>query len=253
MLTAITRAVSSSLGDCELAFLSRERIDLAKAVEQHRSYEARLEGLGARVIRLPAEDDLPDAVFVEDTAVVLDEVAVISRPGAASRRPETAGIAALLSRHRPLEFIQPPATLDGGDVLRIGRTLLVGEGARTDLAGLEQLRQKLAPYDYRVQSASVRGCLHLKTGCTFIGENCILINREWVDDTALAGFDLIDLPKEEPFAANTLVIGGVVLLPASFPQTRALLESRGFAVESLDIHELQKAEAGLSCLSLLFQ
>jgi len=253
MLTAITRAVSPDLGDCELTFLSRQQIDVARAIAQHEAYCARFEERGVRVLHLPAEENSPDALFVEDTALVLDELAVIARPGAASRRAETARVAEALSEYRPLQFIQSPATLEGGDVLRIGRTLFVGQSARTNPEGIAQLRQRLAPYDYRVQAVAVRGCLHLKTGCTFLGSNSLLINRDWVVGASFAGFELIDLPKTESFAANTLVIGGMVLLPDSFPQTHALLESRGFTVQTLDISELQKAEAGLSCLSLLFE
>jgi dimethylargininase len=252
MLMALTRALSPDLGNCELTFLSRERIDIARAAAQHEAYRARLESLGVRVLHLPAEAAMPDAVFVEDTAVVLDEFAVITRPGAASRQRETASIANALSRHRPLHFIQAPATLEGGDVLRVGRTLFVGQSTRTNREGIETLTRLLAPHGYHVLSVEVRGCLHLKTGCTFLGGNTLLLNRDWVSATAFAGFELLDVPKSEPFAANTLRIGDTILLPASVPRAHSMLESRGFAIQTLDIAELQKAEAGLSCLSLLF-
>ncbi len=253
MRTAITRDVSPALGDCELTFLSRQRIDVAKAIEQHRSYEECLERLGVRVMRLPAEPALPDSVFVEDIAIVLDELAVITRPGAISRRAETESIADTLSVFSPLKVIQPPATIEGGDVMLIGRTLYAGLSARTNREGLLQLREIVEPYGYRVEIIEMAGCLHLKTGCVYLGNQTILANRNWINVQPLAGFDLIDVPEDEACAANTLTIGDTVLTPSGFPKTRALIEARGFDTLMIDISELQKAEAGLTCLSLIFE
>jgi dimethylargininase len=252
-LTAITRAVSASLADCELTFLARQKIDVAKAIEQHRGYEECLERLGVRVIRLPAEPDLPDSVFVEDAAIVLDELAVITRPSIINRQAETESAADALSEFRPLKIIQTPATIEGGDVMRIDRTLYTGLSARTNLEGLSQLREIVEPYNYRVETIETDGCLHLKTGCMYLGHQTILANRNWINVQPLAGFDLIDVSKDEPWAANTLTIGDKVMTPSSFPKTRGLIEERGFKTLMIDISELQKAEAGLTCLSLIFE
>jgi len=252
-LTAIIRAVSAGLADCELTFLTRQEIDVAKAIEQHRGYEERLTRLGVHVLRLPAEPDLPDSVFVEDTAIALDEIAVITRPGAMSRQTETESIADALSKFRPLKFIQPPATIEGGDVMRIDHTLYAGLSARTNREGVLQLREIVEPHGYRVETIETAGCLHLKTGCAYLGRQTILANRNWINVQPLAGFDLINVPEDEPWAANTLTIGDTVLTPSGFPRTRALIEERGFKTQVVDISELRKAEAGLTCLSLIFK
>jgi len=252
-LTAITRAVSHGLADCELTFLARQKIDVAKAIEQHRSYEQCLARLGVRLVRLPPEPDLPDSVFVEDTAIALDELAIITRPGATSRRAETESVADALSDFRPLKFIQPPATIEGGDVMRVDRTLYAGLSGRTNREGVSQLRKIVEPHNYRVETIETAGCLHLKTGCVYLGHQTILANRNWVNVPLLAGFDLIDVPDDEPCAANTLTIGDTVITPGGFPKTRGLIEARGFKTLTIDISELQKAEAGLTCLSLIFE
>ena len=253
MLIAMTRGVSPRLADCELTYLPSQPIDVAKAEAEHRAYEECLTSLGVRVISLPTSAALPDSVFIEDIAVVLDEIAVMTRPGAESRRAELLGVAPRLERFRRLVYISAPATLDGGDVLCVDRTLFVGLSRRTDRAGAEQLRAIVEPFGYQVKDVSVTGCLHLKTGVTYLGRDEMLINREWVDAGAFAGFELIDVPSSEPMAANTLTIDEALLLPDSFPQTRTLLETHGYKVQVLDISELQKAEAGLTCSSLIIR
>src|SRR5262245_12038349 len=196
---------------------------------------------------------MPDSVFVEDTAVALNELAVITRPGAASREAETARVTKALSAFRPLKFIRPPATLEGGDVMCVDRTLYAGLSARTNLEGVEQLRAIVEPYGYRVKAIETHGCLHLKTACSYLGRQSALVNRHWINLQKLAEFDLIDVHEDEPWAANTLTIGDTVLTPSGFPKTRALIEERGFKTQAVDISELQKAEAGLTCLSLIFK
>lgn len=252
MLTAITRAVSPTINDCELTFRLRQEIDVARAASQHRAYEELLRELGVRVISLAEEPALPDAVFVEDVAIVVDEVAIMTLMGAASRRRETESLARALSEYRPIKFMEAPAMLDGGDVMRIDRTLFVGASSRTNADGIAGLRELLAPYDYQVKAVEVTGCLHLKSACTYIGRNSILINRSWTDEAQLEGFELIDVPVTEPNAANALLVGEVVILPDSFPQTKAMLEERGFSVREIDVSELQKAEGGVTCKSLIF-
>ncbi len=251
-MAAITRAVSPAMNRCELTFLPRRSIDIAKAGEQHRRYEDCLRRLGVRVISLPPEADLPDAAFVEDPAVVLEGVAVIARMGAASRRREAESLAAALASFRPLRWMAAPAMLEGGDVIRVGTRLWVGRSRRSNAEGIRQLGALVNPFGYSVEAVEVRGCMHLKTGCCYLGEGRMLANRGWIDAAALGGFEIWEVPKEEPWGANVLVVGETVLVPESAPRTRRLLESRGMRVEEVEIGELMKAEAGLTCLSLLF-
>jgi len=253
MLTAITRAVSPEINRCELGFLPRVPIDVAKAIEQHKQYEVCLEHLGVNVISLPAEPGLPDCMFVEDPAVVVEEVAVLTRTGAESRRRESERLSTVLGRFRRLRWMREPATLEGGDVLRMGRVLYVGLSGRTNHAGVEQLAGAVEPLGYSVTAVTVRGCLHLKSACSGLGDATILANRAWIDAGAFAGLEIVDVPPEEPGAANVLTIGDTALVPAAYPRTAELVERRGWKVRRLDISELQKAEAGLTCSSLLFE
>jgi len=252
-LAAITRDVSESINACELSFHVRQPIDLSNAIAQHAAYRDCFVRLGLEVISVPAEPELPDAVFVEDTAIVLDEVAIICNMGARSRRAEAQSIAAALSRYRTLRFLKEPATLDGGDVLQIGRRLFVGLSQRTTRPAIEQLRELLRPFEYQVELVEVKNCLHLKSACSFIGNETILINRAWIDAEKFYGLRLIDVAPNEPAAANALLVGGVLIMPASFPNTRALFEKRGFPVQTVDVSELQKAEAGVTCCSIIFR
>jgi dimethylargininase len=253
MLTAITRAVSSAIVNCELTFVKRQPIDLSKARDQHRAYEQLLEKLGARVHSLPAEPDLPDSMFVEDPAIVLDELAVILPLGTESRRPEAASLARALAPFRKLAYITAPGIIEGGDVLRIGRTLYVGLTKRTNPEGVRQLAAIVGAYNYKVIAVPVSGCLHLKSAVTYLGRNYLLANIAWFDSTLFDRYEWVDVAPEEPQAANALALGDTVIFPASFPQTRAQIEAAGFDVTALDISELQKAESGLTCSSLLFE
>ncbi|MGH8093965.1 MAG: dimethylarginine dimethylaminohydrolase family protein [Chthoniobacterales bacterium] len=252
-LTAITREVSPSINDCELSFVKKQVIDVAIATAQHAAYQKCLAELGAQLVSLPPEPGLPDAVFVEDPAVVVDEVAVISNMGALARRLETHSLAKALARYRPLRFLSEPATLDGGDVLRVDRLLFVGLSQRTNQAGVKQLGDLLKHYDYQVQPVEVRACLHLKSACSYLGNETLLANRSWLDSTRLRGFEWLEVARDEPAAANVLLLNDEIVMPASFPRTRALLERRGFRVRAIDVSELQKAEAGVTCCSVIFQ
>jgi dimethylargininase len=252
MLTAITRAVSPALADCELSFVDRQPIDMQKARQQHRSYEQLLEKLGVCLLSLPAEPALPDSMFVEDPAIVLDELAVIFPLGTASRRPEAASLAQALAPFRKLAHIELPGTIEGGDILRIDRKLFVGLSRRTNAEGIHQLVQIVTPHQYEVIPVSVTGCLHLKSAVTYLGRNTLLANRRWFDPAPLAAYDFIDVDASEPHAANALACAATIIFPASFAKTGALLESRRFQLTPLDISELQKAESGLTCSSLLF-
>jgi dimethylargininase len=252
MLTAITRTVSSSLANCELSFIERKPIDMERARAQHHAYEALLEKLGAKVISLPEEKELPDSMFVEDPAIVLDDVAVICAPGTETRRKETTSIAAALGPHRKLTHVKLPGTLEGGDVLRIGKKIFVGLTQRSNAEGIRQLAVIAGQYGYDVTAVPVTGCLHLKSAVTYLGRSVLLGNREWFQSQRFEGFDWVDVDPAEPHAGNALAIGDTIVFPMSFPKTRARIEAKGFRVASLDISELQKAESGLTCSSLLF-
>jgi dimethylargininase len=253
MQIAITRAVSPALNRCELGYLPRQEIDLAKAEAQHRIYEDCLRELGASVVSLPAEPELPDSMFVEDPAVVVKEVAVMTRMGAASRRGESESLAQALAHFRPLRWMREPATLEGGDVMRAGSTLFVGISERTNRAGIEQLAEELRPFGYTVKPVAVHGCLHLKSGCSALGEKTILASPDWVDTNAFEGFDVVNVAPGEARAANVLALGDTVVMPAGFPGTAGIIERLGWKVRELDISELMKAEAGVTCSSILLE
>ncbi len=253
-MIALTRAVPASLAHCELTHLPRVAIDVGRARAQHEQYENALRELGLEIVRLPETDELPDSVFVEDTAVVVDELAVLTRPGAESRRAEIASVAQALAPLRDLAFVSAPGTLDGGDVLRLGRRLFVGLTARSNAHGIAQLAAFLAPFDYQVQSLAVTGCLHLKSAITAIGapdDETIVLNPAWVDGALFAARRTIEVDAAEPMAANVLAIGDTVLVNASAPRTAARIAAAGFAVVAVDQSELAKAESGLTCCSLL--
>jgi dimethylargininase len=250
---AITRGVSPALARCELTHLPRESIDLSRAEAQHRAYEECLEALGCSVVRLPAEPDLPDSVFVEDAAVVLDELAVITRPGAASRRAETVAVAEALRPHRRLARIEPPGTLDGGDVLRVGRTLFVGLSSRSNESGVERLRAEVRPFGYTVTAVAVRGCLHLKSAVTQVDVDTLLINPDWVNGRLFGEVRLVGVDPSEPFGANALRVGRSIVYSEAHARTRDRLEARGIDVRAVDVTELAKAEGGVTCCSLIIQ
>ena len=257
MLIAITRGVSDTLASCELTHLDRTTINLALAREQHHQYEDALRRAGCDVVSLPPLPDQPDAVFVEDVAIVLDELAIVTRPGAESRRAETASIADALATYRALAWIEAPGTLDGGDVLRLGRRIYVGLSGRSNPAAIAQLRAMVAPHGYSVEGVPVTGCLHLKSGVTEIAPGTILVNPAWVDPAVFGDVEVIAVDPDEPYAANGLLLARspgppVTLYPASFPRTRRTLEARGIPLEIVDVSELQKAEGAVTCCSLVF-
>jgi dimethylargininase len=286
-LLAITRAVPPSIQSCELTHLQREPIDYARAVAEHEQYEAALRELGCKVERLPDAPELPDSVFVEDAAVVFDDVAVIARPGAASRRHEVDAMAAALAPHRPLAFIEAPGTLDGGDVLITPGRIFVGISGRTNEEGVRQLRAIVAPRGFEVIAVPVTGCLHLKSAVTVAylppeggshanepgadlppkggsyrgneiswlpplgGRGLLVINPEWVDAARFTNFVLIEVDPSEPAAANVLRVGARVICAAEHPKTRARLEAAGLQTFPVPAGELAKAEGGVTCCSVI--
>jgi dimethylargininase len=253
MKLAITREVSPALARCELTHLARQPIDPERAGMQHHGYERCLTRLGCAVLRLPAEPELPDSVFVEDVAVVLDEVAILTRPGAASRRPEVASVAEALRPYRSLAVIEPPATLDGGDVLVLGKTIFVGLSSRTDERGIDGIRRISSPFGYEVRPVAFSGCLHLKSAVTRISEGAVLIHPGWADPGAFSSCDRVEIDPSEPFAANALLVWGTVVYPTAFPRTLRRLGAHGIDVVTVDVSELAKAEGAVTCCSLLLE
>ena len=252
MVIAITKEVSESFQDCQLAYLPRSIINLSRAREQHRQYENCLVRLGCEIQRLPEEPDLPDAVFIEDTALVVDELAVITRPGAPSRRAETLSVAKKLEIYRELRYIKSPGTLEGGDLLLIGKVLYAGLSRRSNLVGIEQLRSYLFPHGYSIRVVEVSDCLHLKSAVSQVAERVLLINLNWVEASDFGDFEFIEVDPSEPFGANALLVNHHVLYPLSYQKTLHRLEKRGIEVEGVDVTELAKAEGGVTCCSLIF-
>jgi len=253
MLTAVIRGVSPRIGECQLTYMERQAIDYEKACQQHSEYQRFLEAQGLNVISLPPELDFPDGVFVEDTAVVVEEVAVVCIPARQSRRGEVHSLAGVLENFRALKFLEGAATLEGGDVIIHDKTCFVGSSGRTNQQGVQQLREILRPYDYDVRSVPITGCLHLSTGASSLGERTILANPDWIDVSAFSGYEIVPVPPHEPWAANLLHFGNSIVMPAAFPDTGKLLQERGFDVHTVDISEFMKAEAGVTCMSLIFE
>jgi len=252
-LTALVRAPAESLAGCELSYLARAAINVPRARRQHDIYVRTLAELGCRIEWLPPLPDHPDSVFVEDAAVVVPEVAVLTRPGVHSRRGEVPSVTAALAASRRTVTVSAPATLEGGDVLRIGRTLYVGDSARSNPAGVAQLAAALTPFGYSVRTVAMQGCLHLKSAATFIAPDLLLANPAWVDPGSFGVARVIAVAPQEAFGANTLTVGGTTLVSADYPLTRTRLEEAGVRTRALDVSELHKAEAALTCLSVLLE
>jgi dimethylargininase len=248
---ALTRAVSSALGACELTHLPRVPIDVDVARAQHRAYELALRDAGYTVQQLDAGDDMPDSVFIEDVAVVFDELAIITRPGATSRRAEIPAVSDALGRLRRLHTIEPPGTLDGGDVLVVGRRVFVGCTTRTNADAIDQMRRALAPSGYTVCEVAVGGCLHLKSAVTALADDLLLANPEWIDGAAFGGVSFVEIDPREPMAANALRLSDRIIYPTTFPRSAERIARRGFRLETVDAGELAKAEGGVTCCSLL--
>jgi len=261
MRYALVREISDRLSECELTHLQRTPIDLDRARAQHAAYCGLLKKLGCHIITLSASDELPDCVFIEDAALVLDELAIMTRPGAESRRGEIATVEDALAPHRRIERIIAPGTLEGGDVIVHDKVIYIGRSSRTNAAGIDQLAGLVQREGYTVRPVAMSGCLHLKSGATLVtaGEpgdpshpGAVLINRDWVDPNAFKGPELIDVHPEEPRAACAVLIGDTVIHAASFAGTRAIMAQRGIDVHTIEYDELAKAEAGVTCCSIVF-
>jgi dimethylargininase len=248
---ALTREVPASIAHCELTHLAREPIDVARARSEHGAYERVLASRGFTVRRLPSLADHPDSVFVEDTAVILDDVAVLARPGAASRRAEVDSVRDALGKLRRLFAIEPPGTLDGGDVLVLDRDIVIGLSARTNAAGAARFETLVTPLGYRVHTVAVTRCLHLKSAITRAGARTLVLDPAWIEPPRLPGWDVVAIDPGEPFAANVLWLGDVTVCAAAFPRTADRLRERGLVVETVPAYELARAEGGVTCCSLL--
>lgn len=253
MKIAVTRQVSPAINRCELTHITRQLIDYQRACVQHKQYEAALHTMGVKVVSLDAEPDLPDSVFVEDVALVLDDCALMLNPGAASRRPEVASVEKALAPYREIFRIQPPGTVDGGDILRVDKTIYVGLSSRSTENAIDQMKAILEPRNYRVRALNVSGCLHLKSAVTQVGEDTFLINPEWVSKDDFPGMQFVEVDPSEPYAANAVLVDGTIIYPSSFPKTRAKLERAGINILAVDADELAKAEGALTCCSLIFE
>ena len=248
---AITRAVSPALADCELTYQLRVPIDVDVARTQHHAYEQALAAAGYRIERIDTDSAMPDSVFVEDMAIVFDELAILTRPGADSRKREMHAIAAALAPYRPLREIEPPGTVDGGDVLVAGRRVFVGRSTRTNTAAAVQIRRILRPFGYTVTETDVQGCLHLKSAVTVLDDDRLLVNPEWIDAAAFDGFTLVDIDPGEPSGANALRLADRIVVAEAFPRTADRLAALGLRVERVDASELAKAEGAVTCCSLI--
>ena len=251
-MIALTREPSASLATGERTHREREPIDVGLAARQHGEYRRALAECGARVTTLPALDDLPDAVFIEDVALVLDEVAVLFGMGVGSRREEPSRTAGEIARWREVVTLPDGARAEGGDVVRLGRTLYVGRTGRTDDRGIAALAAVATPLGYRVVPIDVTGCLHLKSACTALDDETLLANPAWVDTSRFEARRTIEVEPGEPGAANAVRVGGSVLVQAGCPRTRERVAAAGFDTRAIDVGELAKAEGSLTCLSLLF-
>ncbi|MFW6147260.1 MAG: dimethylarginine dimethylaminohydrolase family protein [Thermodesulfobacteriota bacterium] len=251
MTVALTHIISPNIAQCELSFIQRTPIDYDRAVQQHHAYCALLQDCGLEVIELAVNSTHPDSTFIEDTSVVVDEIAVMTRMGPESRRDEVAGIEPVLAGYRTIGHIQAPATLEGGDVLHMGKKVFVGTTPRTNTAGINSLASMLTPFGYQVISVAVQGCLHLKSACTAINEDTLLANPQWIHLAPFKDFRVVSVPEEEPWAANALAIDPYVCMHAGFTRTIELVQGLGFQIKTVDISELLKAEAGMTCSSII--
>lgn len=250
-MIALTHRPSPDIDLGQRTHVEQTPVDYRLAVQQHGFYCAALRECGVDVRIVDVNRAFPDGTFVEDTAIVLDEIAVLASMGTEARRGEVAGIERELAKYRELARIEPPAKIEGGDVLRVGRMLLVGETSRTDMNGIRALEATVGRYGYQVRPVSVRYCLHLKTACTALPDGRLLVNPAWSNAETLDEFEQIFVPDDEPWGANVLCIGDTVCAAAERSRTAELLRSRGYSVRSVPLSEFAKAEGGVTCLSLL--
>lgn len=250
---ALVRRPAGDLSSHERTHVPATHVSLEAALEEHAAYCTALEGLGVEVRHLEPLPEHPDAAFVEDAALVLDELAVLPIAGAPSRRGESASVRAALAPLRPLVALEPPTTLDGGDVLRVDDTLYVGWSSRTNHAGLRALAHLVLEEGLRVKAVEVRAALHLKTAASDLGQDRLLVDPRHLNLERVRDHELLHVPPGEPQGANVLRIGEHVLLSDSAPRTAELLDSAGLTVHPLPLATFERMEAGPTCLSILVE
>ena len=249
---AIVREVPDSFTQCVTSFIGSEPIDVNLARNQHKVYCETLEHLGLKLINLAADNSLPDCCFVEDTAIVVDELAIITSPGVTSRVAETIAMEEALKPIRKIYSINSPGTIEGGDALRIDKKIYIGVSSRTNVEGIKQASEILSPYGYNIIPVCINGTLHLKSVVTYLGENTIILAEGHLDETIFSEYDKVIVPVEEAYCANCLEINGKVLIPKGYPYTKSLLVQKGFDVIELEMSEFEKADGALTCKSILF-
>ncbi len=251
-MIAVVRAVSPRMSECELTHFDRTPIDAKLAASQHEEYQKVLESLGCKIVEADATPEYPDSIFVEDTAIVFDELAIITRPGAASRREETITMENTLKSLKPVFKIQEPGLLDGGDVLKVAKKVWIGLSSRSNKEAVEQVKNILAKHNYEVIGVELKDCLHLKSAVTQVEKNTLLINSNLVDRKYFEGFDFIEVHPDEPFAANALLINDTIVFPSAFSKTLQILKDKKIKIIAVDNSEVIKAEGGVTCCSIVF-
>jgi dimethylargininase len=226
--------------------------DYARMLEQHAAYLEALRGLGVEVITLEALDDFPDAYFVEDTAIVIPESAIVTNPGALSRKGEVEAIEPVLAQFRKIERIRPPATVEGGDVLMVEKHFFIGISQRTNLEGAAQLGQMLEAYGNTWTAVPLPAGLHLKSSVNYVGKNTLLLNREFANLPEFQRYDKIVLDQDEEYAVNTLLVNDCLIIPKGFPLARKKLMTLETPIIELEVSEARKMDGGLTCMSLRF-
>lgn len=251
---AIVRGIPNTFQDCVTLSLSHNtpKINVELARQQHATYCNTLEQLGLKLISIEADDALPDCCFTEDTAIVFGDLAIINYPGTSSRVAETVEMEKTLARLKRIYHLSPPATLDGGDVLKIDKKIFIGNSSRTNEEGIKQVAVIINPKGFEVIGVKIWNTLHLKSVCTYLGNGCIILAEGYLDDNIFSQYDKIIVPREEEYCANCLVVNGKVLIPKGFPKTKTLIEAKGFSVIELETSEAKKADGALTCSSIIF-
>lgn len=249
---AIVREIANTYNNCVVTFSDTPLIDVSLAKQQHNNYCNVLSQVGVDITKLEADDNLPDCCFVEDTAIIIEDIAIITYLGTESRVNETYEIEKSLKNYKKIYHINLPGTIEGGDVLKIDKKIYVGISQRTNIEGINQLALIVKDKGYEVIGVNIWDTLHLKSACTYLGNNVVIFSQGHFDESIFSSYDTIIVPKEEEYCANTLTINGQVLIPKGFPITKGLITIKGFSVIELEMTEIQKAEGALTCLSLLF-
>jgi len=247
---AVVRPVPDSYDRCVRTNV--EKIDVALAKRQHAEYCKALQKLGLELIWIEGDNTLPDSCFVEDTAVILGEKAIICNMKIKSRVKEVTEVAKVLEKLKETYYIKPPATIDGGDVLKIEDKVFVGLSDRTNPHAIHQLRKILENSNLEIVPVKVRNVVHLKSACTYLGNNYVILSKGHFDTDILRDYKKIVVPRGEEYAADCLAINGTVLMARGHPKTKKLIEKEGFFVKELEMSEFRKGEGALTCLSIIW-